>query len=341
MTTSLQGREIHLKSRPHGEPTADNFAFVTVSVPEPAEGQILVRNHFMSVDPYMRGRMNDAKSYVPPYKLGEVLDGGSVGQVVRSRSPDFKEGDFVFSGLGGWREYTVADAKRYQKADPSVGPLSAYLGVLGMPGMTAYVGLLDIGKPKAGETVFVSAAAGAVGGVVGQIARIHGAHVVGSVGSEAKAKHLRDTLKFDTAIDYKAGPIADSLAKACPNGIDVYFDNVGGDHLEAALDLMNNHGRIVLCGFISQYNATGSTPGPRNLSLAVGKRLTLQGFIVSDSMAARREAFLRDMGPWLRDGKVSDVSTIVDGLEQAPSAFIGLLRGDNTGKMLVRLVKDA
>ncbi|CAM4441742.1 NADP-dependent oxidoreductase [Corallococcus exiguus] len=340
MATPLQGREIRLKSRPHGEPTPDNFEFATVTVPEPAEGQVLVRNHFMSVDPYMRGRMNDAKSYVPPFKLGEVMDGGSVGQVIRSRSPDFKEGDFVVAGTGGWREYAVAPAKHYQKADPSVGPLSAYLGVLGMPGMTAYVGLLDIGKPKAGDTVFVSAAAGAVGGVVGQIARIKGCRVVGSVGSDAKVKHLRDDLKFDAAINYKSAPIAESLAKACPDGIDVYFDNVGGDHLEAAIGLMKNHGRIVLCGAISVYNATAPTPGPRNLGLAVGKRLTLQGYIVMDH-ADRRADFLRDVGQWLREGKVQDVSTIVDGLDKAPDAFIGLLRGDNTGKMLVRLAKDA
>ncbi|MCY1036267.1 NADP-dependent oxidoreductase [Corallococcus sp. BB11-1] len=340
MAQPLKGREVHLKSRPKGEPTQENFELVEAAVPEPTEGQVLVRNHFMSVDPYMRGRMNDAKSYVPPFKLGEVLDGGSVGQVVRSRSPDLKEGDFVVGGTGGWREYAVAPAKHYQKVDPSVGPLPAYLGVLGMPGMTAYVGLLDIGQPVSGETVFVSGAAGAVGGVVGELARIKGCRVVGSVGSDAKVKHLREKLKFDDAINYKSGPVAESLAKACPDGIDVFFDNVGGEHLEAALGLMKNHGRIVLCGAVSQYNATAPTPGPRNLALAVGKRLKLQGFIVSDH-GNRRADFLRDMGGWLREGKVSDVSTVVDGLDKAPDAFIGMLRGDNTGKMLVRLVKDA
>jgi hypothetical protein len=280
--------------------------------------------------------MNDVKSYTTPFKLGEPLDGGSVGQVLRSRAPGFEEGDFVASRGGGWREYTVADARQYQKVDPKVGPLSAYLGVLGMPGMTAYVGLLDLGKPAPGETVFVSAAAGAVGGLAGQIARIKGCRVVGSAGSDAKVAHVRETLGFNEAFNYKAGPVADALEHTCPEGIDVYFDNVGGDHLEAAIGKMKNYGRIVLCGAISQYNATAPEPGPRNLMLAVGKRLTLRGFIVSDHQD-RKQDFLRDVGGWLREGKVKDVETTVEGLEKAPEAFIGLLRGENLGKMVVRL----
>jgi NADPH-dependent curcumin reductase CurA len=338
MTAGLKGREVHLKSRPQGEPRLSNFELVEVTVPEPAEGQVLVRNLFMSVDPYMRGRMNDVKSYTTPFKVGEALDGGSVGQVVRSRAPELKEGDFVTSRSGGWREYHVAEARPYRKVDPKVGPLSAYLGVLGMPGMTAYVGLLDLGKPAPGETVFVSAAAGAVGGLVGQIAKLKGCRVVGSAGSDEKVRHLREKLGFDEAFNYKEGPVAESLARTCPEGIDVYFDNVGGEHLEAALGKMKNYGRIVLCGAISQYNATAPVPGPRNLGLAVGKRLTLRGFIISDHQD-RTQDFLRDVGGWLREGRVTEVETVVEGLEKAPEAFIGLLRGENLGKMVVRLAR--
>jgi NADPH-dependent curcumin reductase CurA len=339
MTEAHKGREIRLKSRPKGEPTRDNFEWVEVAIPEPAEGQLLVRNHFMSVDPYMRGRMNDVKSYVPPFQLGEALDGGAVGQVIRSRSPDFKEGDFVV-GSGGWREYNVGNAKGYAKVDPKLGPLQAFLGVLGMPGQTAYVGLLDIGKPVKGETVFVSAAAGAVGGLVGQIAKLKGCRVVGSAGSDDKVKHLREKLGFDEAFNYKSGPAAEALERTCPEGIDIYFDNVGGEQLEAAIGKMKNFGRIALCGAISQYNATEPTPGPRNLMLAVGKRLTLRGFIVSDHRD-QFATFLRDMSGWLREGKVTLEETVVEGLEKAPEAFIGLLRGQNTGKMVVRLAPPA
>ncbi len=341
MAEALKGHEVHLKSRPQGEPTPSNFEWVEVPIPEPTEGQVLVRNHFMSVDPYMRGRMNDVKSYTPPFKLGEALDGGAVGQVIRSRSPELKEGDFV-SGMGGWREYHVAPAKHYLRVDPQLAPLQAYLGVLGMPGMTAYVGLLDLGKPASGETVFVSGAAGAVGGLVGQIARLKGCRVVGSAGSDAKVKHLREKLGFDEAFNYKEGPAAKSLARTCPEGIDVYFDNVGGEQLEAAIGQMKDYGRIVMCGAISQYNATAPVPGPRNLFQVVSKRLTLRGFIVSDPVHKdRRQDFLRDMSGWLREGKVSLVETVVEGLDKAPEAFIGLLRGDNTGKMVVRLSPPA
>jgi NADPH-dependent curcumin reductase CurA len=336
MADARKGREIHLKSRPQGEPTPSNFELVEVDIPEPAEGQVLVRNHFMSVDPYMRGRMNDTKSYVPPYQIGRPLDGGAVGQVVRSRSAAFKEGDFVV-GNGGWREYSVGDAKGYTPVDPGVAPLQAYLGVLGMPGQTAYVGLLEIGQPKAGETVFVSGAAGAVGGLVGQIAKVKGCRTVGSAGSAEKVKHLREKLGFDAAFNYKDGPAAQALDALCPEGIDVYFDNVGGEQLDAALGKMKNFGRIALCGAISQYNATHRPPGPSNLVLAVGKRLTLRGFIVSDHREHYAD-FVREMSGWLREGKVTLQETIVEGgLGKAPEAFIGLLRGDNTGKMLVKL----
>ncbi|SES99284.1 NADP-dependent oxidoreductase [Stigmatella erecta] len=337
MAKELKGRAIHLKSRPQGEPTAANFELVETTIPEPAEGQILVCNLFMSVDPYMRGRMNDVKSYVPPFQVGQPLDGGVVGQVVHSKALGFEEGDFV-SGPGGWREYHVAPANQYMKVDPGVGSLSAYLGVLGMPGMTAYVGLLDLGKPQAGETVFVSGAAGAVGGLVGQIAKLKGCRVVGSAGSAEKVKHLREELGFDDAFNYKDGPVAQALERTCPEGIDVYFDNVGGEHLEASIGKMKNYGRIVLCGAISQYNATAPAPGPRNLMLAVARRLTLQGFIVSDERhQERRPDFLRDVGGWLREKKVKEVETVVEGLDKAPEAFIGLLRGHNTGKMVVKL----
>jgi NADPH-dependent curcumin reductase CurA len=335
MAEVRKGREIHLKSRPQGAPTRDNFELVEVALPEPAEGQVLVRNHFMSVDPYMRGRMNDTKSYVPPFQLGHALDGGAVGQVVRSRAPELQEGDFVV-GTGGWREYNVGRAKHYTRVDTAQGPLQAFLGVLGMPGLTAYVGLLDIGKPVAGETVFVSAAAGAVGGLVGQIAKLKGCRTVGSAGSASKVAHLREKLGFDAAFNYKDGPAAQALEQACPEGINVYFDNVGGEQLEAALGKMKDFGRIALCGAISVYNATAPTPGPRNLFLAVGKRLTLRGFIVSDHLE-RQADFLRDMSGWLREGKVTLEETVVDGLDKAPEAFIGLMRGENTGKMLVRL----
>ncbi|MGN9917731.1 NADP-dependent oxidoreductase [Micromonospora palomenae] len=328
-------REIHLASRPQGWPTADNFRLVETEAPTPGPGQIVVRNQFMSVDPYMRGRMNDVKSYVPPFQLGAPLDGGAVGAVVASEADGVKVGDTVLHGLG-WREYALLDAKAARPVDPTIAPVSAYLSVLGMTGLTAYAGLLDVAGMKPGESVFVSAAAGSVGSLVGQIAKLKGAgHVVGSAGSAAKVERLK-ALGFDAAFDYHDGPVRDSLRAAAPNGIDVYFDNVGGDHLEAAISAMNLHGRAAICGMIAQYNDTEPPAAPRNLAMVIGKRLTLRGFLVSDH-GNLREQFVRDVSGWLRDGKLAYDETIVDGIENAPEAFLGLLRGENLGKMLVRV----
>ncbi|MCG5461119.1 NADP-dependent oxidoreductase [Micromonospora sp. NPDC053740] len=327
-------REIHLASRPQGWPTEDTFRLVETEVPTPGPGQIVVRNQYMSVDPYMRGRMNDVKSYVPPFALDAPLDGAAIGAVVASEAADIAVGTTVLHGLG-WREYTLLDATAARPVDPNIAPVSAYLSVLGMTGLTAYAGLLEVAAMKPGETVFVSAAAGAVGSLVGQIAKLKGAgRVIGSAGSPAKVERLR-ALGFDAAFDYHDG-IRESLRAAAPDGIDVYFDNVGGDHLEAAISAMNLHGRAAICGMISQYNATEPPAAPRNLALVIGKRLTLRGFLVNDHNDMRA-AFVRDVAGWLRDGTLSYDETIVDGIENAPAAFLGLLRGDNLGKMLVRV----
>ncbi|RQX12039.1 NADP-dependent oxidoreductase [Micromonospora arida] len=327
-------REIHLASRPQGWPTEDTFRLVETEVPTPGPGQIVVRNQYMSVDPYMRGRMNDVKSYVPPFALDAVLDGAAIGEVVASEAADIAVGTTVLHGLG-WREYALLDAAAARPVDPTIAPVSAYLSVLGMIGLTAYAGLLEVAAMKPGETVFVSAAAGAVGSLVGQIAKLKGAgRVIGSAGSPAKVERLR-ALGFDAAFDYHDG-VRESLRAAAPDGVDVYFDNVGGDHLEAAISAMNLHGRAAICGMISQYNATEPSAAPRNLALVIGKRLTLRGFLVNDHNDVRA-AFVRDVSGWLRDGTLSYDETIVDGIENAPSAFLGLLRGDNLGKMLVRV----
>jgi len=328
-------REIHLARRPVGWPTDDDFRLVETDVPTPGPGQIVVRNQYMSVDPYMRARMNDVKSYVAPFALDAPLDGAAIGEVVASEAAEFAVGATVLHGLG-WREYALLDASAARPVDPSVAPISAYLSVLGMTGLTAYAGLLEVAAMKPGETVFVSAAAGAVGSLVGQIAKLKGAgRVIGSAGSPAKVERLR-ALGFDAAFDYHDGPVRESLRAAAPDGVDVYFDNVGGDHLEAAISVMNLHGRAAICGMISQYNATEPPAAPRNLALVIGKRLTLRGFIVGDHNDVRT-AFVRDVAGWLRDGTLSYDETIVDGIENAPAAFLGLLRGDNLGKMLVKV----
>lgn len=328
-------REIHLASRPEGWPTPENFRLVTTEVPTPGPGQVVVRNRFMSVDPYMRGRMNDVKSYVPPFALDAPLDGGAIGEVVAGEAGGVKPGDTVLHGLG-WREYALVDAKGVRKVDPGLAPVTAYLGVLGMTGLTAYAGLLDVAAMKPGETVFVSGAAGAVGSMVGQIAKLRGAgRVIGSAGSAAKVERLT-ALGFDAAFDYHDGPVYKQLRAAAPDGVDVYFDNVGGDHLEAAIGAMNLHGRAAICGMIAQYNATEPPAAPRNLALVIGKRLTLRGFLVGDH-GHLREQFVQEVAGWLREGRLSYDETIVDGIEQAPEAFLGLLRGENLGKMLVRL----
>ncbi|MEV0426712.1 NADP-dependent oxidoreductase [Micromonospora sp. NPDC050495] len=328
-------REIHLASRPQGWPTAENFRLVTTEVPTPGPGQLVVRNRFISVDPYMRGRMNDVKSYVPPFALDAPLDGAAVGEVLASEAEGFAPGDTVLHGLG-WREYALLDARAARKIDPDLAPVSAYLSVLGMTGLTAYAGLLDVAAMRPGETVFVSGAAGAVGSMVGQIAKLRGAgRVIGSAGSPAKVERLR-ALGFDAAFDYHDGPVYGQLKAAAPDGIDVYFDNVGGEHLEAAIGAMNLHGRAAICGMIAQYNATEPPAAPRNLALLIGKRLTLRGFLVGDHNHLR-EQFVRETADWLRDGKLSYDETVVDGIEHAPEAFLGMLRGENLGKMLVRV----
>ncbi|MFE5582226.1 NADP-dependent oxidoreductase [Kitasatospora sp. NPDC056531] len=329
-------REWHLAARPQGWPVSTDFALVEAPVRTPGPGEILVRNTHLSVDPYMRGRMNDVKSYVPPFQLGAAMDGGAVGYVVASEAEGFAPGDAVLHGLG-WREYATLDAKHAVKVDPDAAPLSAYLGVLGMPGLTAYAGLLAVGALKEGDKVFVSGAAGAVGSLVGQIARLKGASlVVGSAGSAEKVAKLVDEYGFDAAFNYKDAPVAEQLAKAAPEGIDLYFDNVGGDHLEAAIGALGVHGRAVLCGAIAQYNETTAPAAPRNLAMAIGKRLRLEGMLVRDH-AALQPQFVTEVAGWLKSGELRTEETVVDGFENAAEAFIDLLRGVNTGKMVVRL----
>jgi NADPH-dependent curcumin reductase CurA len=330
-----RSREIHLAARPSGEPKPSDFRLVDVEVPDPGPGEVLVRNHWMSVDPYMRGRMNETKSYVPPFQLDEPLAGGAVGEVTESGAEDVPVGTTVLHQYG-WRELALVPAAAVVPVDPDLAPEQAYLGVLGMPGLTAYVGLLEIAGLRDRDVVFVSGAAGAVGSVAGQIAKLRGHTVIGSAGSPEKVAYLREELGLDAAFDYHAGEVHALLREAAPEGIDVYFDNVGGDHLEAAIGALRNFGRVAMCGAISVYNATEPPPGPRNLSQAVGKRLTLRGFIVSDHLD-RMPEFAREVGGWLREGLLSYRETVVEGLEHAPEALIGLLRGENTGKMLVKL----
>jgi NADPH-dependent curcumin reductase CurA len=328
-------REIRLASRPTGWPTEENFELAEAPlVVEP--GQLVVRNLFMSVDPYMRGRMSDAKSYSEPFKVGEVMDGGAVGEVVQSDVDGFAVGDVVLH-FKGWRDYAVLDPKQAVKIDPDAAPISTYLGVLGMPGLTAYAGLLRVGEFKEGDVVFVSGAAGAVGQVVGQLAKLKGAkRVIGSAGSADKVKYLTEELGFDAAFNYKDGPVLDQLRAAAPDGIDVYFDNVGGEHLEAAIATLNAHGRIPVCGMISSYNATEATPAPRNLIQVIAKRLTIKGLLVGDHYDMRPQ-FVSDVAPLVASGKLRYAETVVDGLEHAALAFLGMMRGENTGKMLVKI----
>lgn len=328
-------RQIALASRPSGVPTGENFRLEEVDLPELADGQVLVRNVVMSVDPYMRGRMNDVKSYVAPFRLDAPLEGGAVGEVIASRSADVAVGQHVLHGAG-WREHAVLPARSVTVVDTDRAPASAYLGVLGMPGVTAYVGLTAVAELRAGDTVFVSGAAGAVGQLAGQIARALGAEsVVGSAGTDDKVARLRE-IGYDAGFNYRTTPVLEGLREAAPEGIDVYFDNVGGDHLEAAISSLRLHGRVALCGAISQYNATDPTPGPRNLFQAIGKGLTLRGFIVGQYPQLAGEYRERAAG-WLAEGRLQADETFRDGLEAAPQAFIDLLGGANTGKMLVRL----
>lgn len=335
--STITSREIRLASRPVGEPTAENFALATVELDAtPPADHLLVRNLYMSVDPYMRGRMRDGRSYAAPFALDEAMTGGAVGEVVASSHPDFAPGDTVLHSYG-WREYASVHGKGAAKIDPSLAPVQSFLGVLGMPGKTAYVGLLDIGQPKAGETVFVSGAAGAVGSLVCQIAKLKGCRVVGSAGSPAKIAWLKEKAGVDGAVNYReVKNLRKAIAAECPDGVDVYFENVGGEHLEATLSLMNDFGRIAVCGMISQYNASQPEPGPRNLALLIGRRLKMQGFIVSDH-ADRDGDFYRDMAAWMGAGKIHWEETVLEGIENAPDAFLGLFSGENLGKMLVKL----
>jgi NADPH-dependent curcumin reductase CurA len=333
----MKSCEIRLKRLPQGLPIAADFEIAEVELAPLGRGEILVRNLWLTVDPYMRGRMTGKDSYIPAFRIGQALEGGAIGRVEAAQGhPRFQVGDLVRSGLG-WREAFRSDGKGLEKIDPKQGSAQAFLGALGMPGLTAYAGLLTHGRPKPGETVFVSGAAGAVGGIVCQIAKIKGCRVVASAGSPAKIEWLRRTAKVDVAIDYRATPDLDAaFAAACPEGIDIYFDNVGGSHLEAALGRMRQNGRIVMCGAISRYNDAHPMPGPNNLSLTVTRRLTLQGFIVTDHWNQMPQ-FLAEMAGWIAEGRMQWQETVVDGLDAMPEALIGLFRGDNLGKMLVRL----
>lgn len=330
-------RAIALASRPEGLPQNDNFKLVELPVPIPAEHQFLVRNRWMSVDPYMRGRMRAGKSYVPPFELGEPLQGGCVGEVVASNHSDFQVGDYVLGQMAGWREYWVSDGEGVAVIDTDVAPPQAYLGVLGLTGMTAYVGLIVIAKLQAGETVFVSAASGAVGSIVCQIAKQRRCRVIGSAGSDAKVQWLKSVAGVDEAINYReVDDLSAKLGELCPQGIDVYFENVGGAHLEAALDNLNNFGRIAACGMISTYNDAEPQPGPRNLFKVVTKRLRMEGFIVRDHLDVQQQ-FWQEMTGWIRDGSIKWEETVTDGLENAPAAFINLFHSNKLGKALVRL----
>lgn len=338
MNPPEQSREIRLRSRPSGTPTPDNFALETVTLSEPGPGEVQVRNTWMSVDPYMRGRMNDVPSYIPPFEIGKVLEGGAVGTVVRSNDERFKTGDHVQSNQG-WREAFNAPGNALQKVDVSRLPAEAYLGVAGMPGLTAYVGMTEIAKVKAGDVVFVSAAAGAVGAVACQIAKLRGAKtVIGSAGGAEKCAYLRDEAGVDRVIDYKATEdLTAALKQAAPEGLDVYFDNVGGPHFDAAMAAAKTFARFVMCGMISQYNDDGKGVLPADFSNVIRKRLTLRGFIVSDHFDLMPR-FLEEMTGWVQTGRVKGRQSVEEGIARAPAAFLKLFSGESFGKMLVKLV---
>ncbi len=332
MTTSKQWV---LASRPEGTPTSDNFRLETVELPELSDGQILVENTFASVDPYMRGRMNDVESYIPPFQVDEPLTGTAVGTVTESRSENFTVGETV-RHFAGWRTHAIVNEAEAEPVNTELAPAEAYLGILGLTGLTAYVGLTAVGEMKEGDTVFISGAAGAVGSAAGQIAKHLGASkVVGSAGSAEKIDYITG-LGFDEAFNYKDGDVTGQLAKAAPEGIDVYFDNVGGDHLEAAIANANTFGRIAMCGAIAQYNDTTPAPGPRNLGLAIGKCLTLRGFVVGKYAHLAKE-FQEKIAPLVVDGSISYEMTVRDSIDNMPDAFLELFDGGNTGKMIVKL----
>ncbi len=333
---ATKSQQIVLASRPQGVPTQSNFKMASAEVPPIEDGEFLVKNDWMSVDPYMRGRMKDGDSYVPPFQIDQPLEGGCIGKVVESRNEKFTEGEYVLGNLG-WREYWKSSGEGVTVIDPDLAPVQSYLGALGMTGMTAWVGLNKIAKLKPGSTVFVSAASGAVGSIVCQLAKAKDCKVIGSAGKQSKIDWLMDKARIDACIHYKeTKDLAGDLAKHAPDGVDVYFDNVGGEHLEAALDVMKDFGCCVECGMISTYNATEPPAAPRNLFKVIGKRIRMQGFIVRDHMDARAE-FIADMAPLIKADKIVWEETVADGLENSPSAFIGLFDGDNLGKQLVRI----
>jgi hypothetical protein len=329
--------QILFRSRPSGEPHENNFRRVDHGIPTPVTGEVLCRTIYLSLDPYMRMRMNDAKSYTAPLDFGEVMIGATVGQVVESHRDGFVAGEYVV-GYGGWQNYWVSGGTDLRKIDPTAAPISYHLGVLGMPGLTAYVGVIDIGQAKEGETVFVSGAAGAVGSIAGQIAKIRGCRVVGSAGSDEKCELVARELGFDACINYKSAKLGAEIDAACPSGIDVYVENTGGDVGDMVFRRLNLRARVALIGLIAQYNERKHHHGP-DLSTVLVNRVTVRGMIVGDHND-RRDEFVRDVGGWLREGKIKVRETIVEGIENAPAAFIGMFRGQNTGKMLVRCAED-
>jgi len=336
--------QIRLASRPQGEPTLDNFERVEVDIPTPKSGEILLRAIYLSLDPYMRGRMNAGKSYARPVEIGEVMEGRAVAQVVASNLPSFRVGEFVLNNAQGWQEYALSNGAGLHKIDPAAGPISYALGVLGMPGLTAYTGLANIGRPKARETLVVAAASGAVGSVVGQIGRLRGCRVIGIAGGAAKCRYVQEELGFDVCLDHHEPNLAERLQAACPQGIDVYFENVGGPVFEAVLPLLNNFARVPVCGLIAHYNASAPPAGPDRLpqlmAAILTKRLHVQGFIVWD-FATQLPQFLADMSQWLREGRVKYKEDITAGLDNAPRELIGLLRGENFGKKIIQVSEPA
>jgi len=336
--TREQNKQIRLVSRPKGMPCTENFQLVETSIPQPQEGEVLIRTLYLSVDPYMRGRMSDRKSYIPPFPLGEVITGGVIGEVVESKADDLKPGDLVVGELG-WQLYQVASSKKLNKWDPNLAPITTALGILGLTGLTAYFGLMEIGQPKAGETVVVSGAAGAVGSVVGQIAKLHGCRVVGIAGSDEKVRYLVDELGFDAAINYKTSAnLKQDLSQACPHGVDIYFDNVGGEITDAVMPFLNFQARIPLCGQISLYNSEKTDTGPRILPYLLIKSALVKGFIVRD-YKDRFDEGIRQLAQWLKEGKLKYKESIVEGFENTIDAFLGLFRGDNIGKQLVKVAE--
>ena len=339
---TLLNRQVLLNTRPVGSPADTDFRMVETPAPAPAAGELLIRTIYLSLDPYMRGRMNAGPSYAPPVELGEVMTAGTVGQVVASKHDRFAEGDIVLSGHG-WQEYAVSDGHGVRRVDPDVAPISTALGVLGMPGMTAYVGLLEVGELKTGDTVVVSAASGAVGAVVGQIARIKGHRVVGVAGPQKKCDYVTGELGFDRCVSHRSDTLADDLTAACPNGVDLYFENVGGKVFEAVVPLLNTFARVPVCGRIASYNLTSLPEGPDRvpqlMGLVLTRRLKIRGFIVWDHAHLQTD-FVRDVGGWIRSGELKYREDVVEGIENAVRAFQGLLRGENFGKLLVRVSDD-